>query len=137
MGRFNQDHLQLCHCKLFIFVFSILKYLNILKLTNFGRFKHEHLQLCHWNILFSVFFILSKSLNFERFNPDNLQLCLCKLFIFVFSILKSHNILKLPNFGRYNLNFIHILLLFTRMGIKNSLKDKIRKLLKFEKNGRK
>ena len=41
-GRFNHDHLQLCHWKKFIFHFSILKS------PNFKRFNYDHFHVCHW-----------------------------------------------------------------------------------------
>ena len=135
--RFNYDNLQLCHWKLFIFQFSVLKSLNILKLPNFGRFNHDHLQLCHGkhfifcffsfqklpilkdsimiifkyviaNFLFSFFYFkisqYFKTSQFWKIQSWSFLTMSLQILWFCFSILKSLNILKLPNFGRGNLD---------------------------------
>ena len=42
--------------KTFHFCFSILKYLNILKLSHFGNFNNDQFQLCCWKLFIFIFY---------------------------------------------------------------------------------
>ena len=52
----DHDHLQLCHCKLFIFVFSILKYLIFFKTSQFWKIQSWSSSIISLKTFYFLFF---------------------------------------------------------------------------------